>query len=150
MGAGAQEPSWFVIFIQSCGTCSNVFPQVLRLPDRRICSNTDLGPAEQHRRYSDPCGTNNAYFSILTRFPIPTHAEIPPIYPPTLAFSADGFKFAMAMGCRVSVCDIRSKVPLKTFMEVNYRRFVQNLQFSSGTLGKEILAFLKVPLIFTF
>ena len=76
---------------------------------------------------------------------------MPPIYPPTLAFSADGFKFAMAMGCgRVSVYDIRSKVPLKTFMEVNRNRFVQHLRFSSGTLGKEVLVFLVVRLTFTF
>ena len=90
-------------------------------------------------------------FSILTRFPLSTHVEIPPVYPPTLAFSADGFKFAMAMGCgRASVCDIRSKVPLKTFMEVNYNWIVQNLQFSSGTLGKGVLVFLEVRLMFTF
>jgi len=36
-----------------------------------------------------------------------------------LAFSADGSKFAMAISHgRVPVWDIRSKVPLKTFMEI--------------------------------
>ena len=74
---------------------------------------------------------------------------------PVLAFSADGSKFAMAMGRgRVSVWDIRSKVPLKTFMEVPksayHDRPVQYLQFSSGKLGKEALVFVEVCLMFTF
>ncbi|KIJ93240.1 hypothetical protein K443DRAFT_63351, partial [Laccaria amethystina LaAM-08-1] len=65
---------------------------------------------------------------------------------PELAFSADGSKFAMNNG-RVSVWDIRSKVPLKTFTGVpksNYDDgFVQFLQFSSGKLGKEVLVFVR-------
>ena len=110
-----------------------------------------MGPAEPDFRYSDLCGTNNVHSSFITHFHTSPHSEIPPFFPPTLAFSAYGFKFAMAMGCgRESVCDIRSKVPLKTFMQVNYNRSVQCLQFSSGTLGKEVLVFVEVRLTYTF
>ena len=72
---------------------------------------------------------------------------------PELAFSADGFKFAMAMEHGgVSVWNIQSKVPLQTFTErpspkgfIQARRF---LQFNSGNLGKEILVFVEVRLMF--
>jgi len=74
---------------------------------------------------------------------------------PELAFSADGSKFAIVMNSnRVSVWDIRSQLPLKTFIEVpKFGKFpspVQCLQFSSGKLGKEVLAFVEVCLMFTF
>ena len=76
---------------------------------------------------------------------------------PELAFSADGSKFAMAMGCSgVSVRNIQSKVPLWTFMEAPWPNFEKPtqpyrfLQFSSGNLGKEILVFAEVCLMFTF
>ena len=72
-----------------------------------------------------------------------------------LAFSADGSKFAVAMshgGPGVSVWDIQSKTPLKTFMEVpkNGNGNRVNLQFSSGKSGKEALVFVQVCLMFTF
>ena len=71
---------------------------------------------------------------------------------PEFAFSADGSKFAMAMGRGgVFVWDIRS-IPLQTFTErplpersLQAPRF---LQFSSGNLGKEILVFVEVRLTF--
>ena len=62
---------------------------------------------------------------------------------------------AIARG-RVSVWDIRSKDPLKTFLEnPNYdhrdgRQPVRYLQFSSGKLGKEAMVFVEVCLMFTF
>jgi hypothetical protein len=74
---------------------------------------------------------------------------------PELAFSADGSKFAIAMNNdRVSVWDMRSKVPFKTFMKVAKSDYndqpAQYLQFSSGKLGKEVLVFVEVRLMFTF
>ena len=78
--------------------------------------------------------------------------------PPEIAFSANGSKFAVVMdrsGMSVCVWDIRSQVPLRTFMKAplvkgpsdQTKRF---LQFTSGNLGKEILVFVEVCLIFTF
>ena len=65
-------------------------------------------------------------------------------------FSTDGSKFAMATNVgRVSIWDSRSKVPLKTFMVPPNNRSIQYLQFSSGKLGKEVLVFVAVCLIFT-
>ena len=77
-------------------------------------------------------------------------------FQPELAFSADGSKFAMAMsqgGPGVSVWDIQSKTPLKTFVEVpkyGDGTRVGNLQFSSGKSGKEALVFVEVCPMFTF
>ena len=81
--------------------------------------------------------------------------KIPIVRVPALAFSADGSKFAIAMArSRVSVWDIRSKVPLKTFMEVPKSEYhagpVRYLQFSSGKSRKEGLVFVEVRLTFTF
>ena len=74
---------------------------------------------------------------------------------PGLAFSADGSKFAIVTNNRrVSVWDIRSQVPLKTFVDSEVPTFgipfpVNYLQFS-GNLGKEVLVFVEVCLMFTF
>ena len=69
---------------------------------------------------------------------------------PILVFSADGSKFAVSTNPgRVSVWDIRSKVPLKTFIFPQCDYF-QYIQFSSGELGKEVLVFVTVRLMFTF
>ena len=94
--------------------------------------------------------------------PLPDRAR------PEIAVSADEFKFAIAIDCGVSVWDIRSKVPLQTFTELwdTIRSKVQTfmelplpmgmfkprqfLQFTSGNLGKEILIFVEVRLMFTF
>jgi len=98
-------------------------------------------------------------FSFVTRMSIPI-PRVPKALPialqePELAFSADGSKFAMAMASnRLSVWDIRSIVPLKTFMEVPKSDYhdlrVRCLQFSSGKLGKEALVFVEVRLMFIF
>ena len=89
-------------------------------------------------------------------FPTSTARERFFLFDPKLAFSADGSKFAMAMsqgGPGVSVWDIRSKTPLKTFVEVpkySDGRHVGNLHFSSGKSGKEALVFVEVCPMFTF
>ena len=85
-------------------------------------------------------------------FPAPTQ-QIYLLSEPELAFSADGSKFAMAMVRGVSVCDVQSKTPIKTFAEVpKYGNGSRkgNLQFSSGKSGKEALVFVEVCLMFTF
>ena len=88
--------------------------------------------------------------------PTPSVPESLHIYGPELAFSADGSKLAMAMTLgRVWIWDIQSKTPLKTFMDSevrksSYDRRVRYLQFSSGNLGKEVLVFVEVCLMFTF
>ena len=88
-------------------------------------------------------------------FPAPTDPEVN-FFPSELAFSADGSKFAMAISegnPGVSVWDIQSKTPLKTFVEVpkyGDGRHVENLQFSSGKSGKEALVFVEVCPMFTF
>ena len=101
--------------------------------------------------YLDPGSTN---FSFVTRISLPL-AETPLCDPAELAFSADGSKFALGMACGgVSVWDIRSKVPLQPFTESLWPKHVfqhpRFLQFSSGNLGKEILVFVEVSLMFTF
>ena len=96
-------------------------------------------------------------FSFVSRMSIPIPMgpkTFPIIQAPVLAFSPDGSKFAMAMArSRVSVWEIRSKVPLKTFMEVPKSEYddrpVRHLQFSSGKVGKEVLVFVEVCLMFT-
>lgn len=72
-----------------------------------------------------------------------------------LAFSADGSKFATATADgRVSIWDVRSKVPLKVFLVDVSRLYSSSwfqpvllLQFNSGILGKEVLVFMKVSLM---
>ena len=100
-------------------------------------------------------------FSFVTRMSIPiprgpeTSSLFPPV-PPIPAFSADGSKFAMTVMAHsgMSVWDIQSKVPLKTFMEVpksdDNDVNVRYLQFSSGKLGKEALVFVEVCPMFMF
>ena len=86
----------------------------------------------------------------------PKTSSLLPLVTPILTFSADGSKFAMTVTThgRVSVWNIRNKVPLKTFMEIPKSDFndvdVRYLQFSSGKLGKEALVVLVVRLMFIF
>ena len=62
----------------------------------------------------------------------------------------------MAIPCGdISVWDVQSKVPLQTFTEVPWRSLSVEqpqhlIQFSRGNLGKEILVFVEVCLMFTF
>jgi len=107
--------------------------------------------------YLDSGGTNNMNFSFVSRMSIPIPRApkgFPFLDPPGHAFSADGSKFAITTNHgRVSVWDTRSKLPLKTFMEVpkfEYAPPVKYLQFSSGKSGKEVLVFVEVCLTFTF
>ena len=104
--------------------------------------------------YLDSGGTT---FSFITCMSFPaSNQQRNIIFDLDLAFSADGSKFAMAMSegnPGVSVWDIQSKTPLKTFVEVpkyGDGRHVENLQFSSGKSGKEALVFVEVCLMFTF
>ena len=89
-------------------------------------------------------------------FPTPTDPEKYLGSALELAFSADGSKFAMTMsqgGQGVSVWNIQSKNPIKTFVEVPEYvkgRRVRNLQFSSGKSGKEALVFVEVCPMITF
>ena len=108
--------------------------------------------------YLDSGGTNNMNFSFVTHMsiPIPRVSEISTIQAPEFAFSADGSKFAMATDYgRVFFWDIRSKLPLKTPMEVHesneYLGWSERyLQFSSGESSKEALVFVEVCLLLTF
>ena len=106
--------------------------------------------------YLDSGGTTFSFVTCIS-FPAPTTQEGHLVFEPELAFSADGSKFAMAMsqgGPGVSVWDIQSKTPLKTFVEVpkygDGRRAIGYLQFSSGKSGKEALVFVEVCPMFTF
>ena len=99
--------------------------------------------------YLNSDGTN---FSPVTRS---IYVPEPPLYElPECAFSTDGSKFAMAVDrSGVSVWDIRSKIPLRTFTDVPWQTIYLPLRyprFSGGNLGKEILVFVEVCLMFTF
>ena len=150
------SPSSSKIFMQSCRTCSDV-PQVALSPDTRILLKVDQ-TAERDKEtidihYLDPGGTN---FSFVTCMSIPHHRVTPRfIDPPELAISANGSKFAMGMACgRVSVWNMQSKIPLQNFTEALWPKDLAQpqrfLQFVSGNLGKEILVFVEVCLMFTF
>ena len=84
-------------------------------------------------------------FDLVTQLPIPfTTPEFRiSIVPP--AFSADGSKFAVvAHDGTVSVWDVRTKIPLMVKKPNPAVEEVNSLQFSSGTLGREVLAFTEV------
>ena len=89
-------------------------------------------------------------FSFVTHVSIPnpngTNHNRAKLGVPSLAFSADGTKFAAGTANVVSVWDVRSKLPLKVF-EVDVPKevqvhYIQFLQFSSGIFGREVLAFI--------
>ena len=93
-------------------------------------------------------GLANTGFNFVTQVPIPDTKPIIPYrlsYPPP-AFSADGSKFAVAANDgTLSVWDVRNQISLRV-KEPNrdVRTTVAFLQFSSGTLGREVLAFTEV------
>ncbi|EDR00615.1 uncharacterized protein LACBIDRAFT_295708 [Laccaria bicolor S238N-H82] len=118
---------------------------VILSPDMHILLNVDLENGRHNEtidiHYLDSGGTS---FSFITCLSIPV-AETE--FSPEFAFSADGSTFAVSMEHGgVFVWDIRSKVPLQTYMEFpgppeyssQPRRFPH---FRSGNLGKEILVF---------
>ena len=78
-------------------------------------------------------------FDLVTQLPIPfTTPEFRiSIVPP--AFSADRSKFAVVAHDTVSVWDLRNKIPLMV-KKVNPDVDADSLKFSSGTLGREVLA----------
>ena len=79
-------------------------------------------------------------FDLVTRLPVPftTPKSGYSTVPPT--FSADGSKFAVvAHDGTVSVWDVRKKIPLMV-KKANPDVEVGSLKFSSGTLGREVLA----------
>ena len=133
--------------------------QVILSPDKRILLNTSVDRFRHNEtvdiHYLDSGVTNDMNFSFVSRLSIPIPNVPEKLHSgPRLAFSADGSKVAIGMDSgRVSVWDMRSKLPLKTFMEVpkpSYNdRSVPFLQFSSGKLGKEALVFVEVSLMFT-
>ena len=111
--------------------------------DRRRNETIDI-------HYLDSGGT---IFSFVTRLSVPIEARL--YEPPEFAFSADGSKFAMTLyHGGVLIWDIPSNVLLRTFTELpgpSIGRWPQRrLQFSGGNLGKEILVFVEVRLMFTF
>ena len=86
-------------------------------------------------------------FNFVTQVPSPDTKPIIP-YPwsylsPT--FSADGSKLAVATkDGTVSVWDVRDKIPLMVKEpDRDVRRTVASLEFSSGILGREVLALLE-------
>ena len=84
-------------------------------------------------------------FDLVTLLPIPftTPAFRISIVPP--AFSADRSKFAVvAHDGTVSVWDVRNKIPLMVKEPSRHDHVVHSLQFSSGTLGREVLAITEV------
>ena len=78
-------------------------------------------------------------FDLVTRLPIPfttrkvLSCDIPP------AFSADGSKFTVVAHDTVCVWDVQNKIPLMV-KTANPDVDVDSLKFSSGTLGREVLA----------
>jgi WD40 repeat protein len=91
-------------------------------------------------------GSANTGFNLVTQAPIPRTGPIhnPAIFPPP-AFSADGSKFAVAAeDGTVSVWDVRNKIPFMVKEPDRNVTKVVSVAFSSGTLGREVLAFVKV------
>ena len=87
--------------------------------------------------HSSSAGTG---FDLVTLLPNPftTRTFNFSTVPPT--FSADGSKFAVAAtDGTVSVWDVRNKIPLMV-KKANPDVDVESLEFSSGTLGGEVLA----------
>ena len=102
---------------------------------------------------SDSGDTNSSFVTCIS-IPI---SEVPEdvefdLQAPLLVLSADGSKFAIATNVgRVTVWDIRSKFPSWTFvLPQSDDHAIRYLQFSSGKLGKEVLVFVTVCLVFTF
>ncbi|KIJ97192.1 hypothetical protein K443DRAFT_681748 [Laccaria amethystina LaAM-08-1] len=118
--------------------------RVKLFPDRHILLNTDVEVGRRNETidiyYSDSGDTNNMNFSFVTRMSIPLLKDRKGSFVDLDV--ANGSKFAMATSDgRVSVWDIRSTVPLKTFMK--FPKSVRYLQFNSGNPGKEVLVFVE-------
>ena len=95
--------------------------------------------------HSSPANTG---FNFITQVPIPNTKPIcyfPWSFRPP-AFSADGMKFAVAANDgTVSVWYVQNKIPLMVKEpDCNVCCSLASLKFSSGTLGRGVLAFLEV------
>jgi WD40 repeat protein len=88
----------------------------------------------------------NTGFKLVTQMLIPNTKPIRDRWffsPP--AFSADGSKFAVAANDgTVSVWDVRNKIPVMVKGPNHDEGTVVSLKFSSGALGREILALMEV------
>ena len=123
-------------------------------PDRRILLDADENNETIDIFYSGTGDKDNMDFSFLSQVSIPNRSGADRkgarAGAPLLAFSADGTKFAAGtVDGVVSVWDVRSRLPSKVFkMDVpggKYRSWsIKYLQFSSGILGREVLAFTEV------
>ena len=97
-------------------------------------------------------GSTITRFNLVTQVPIPiTKTKTMPYrwsFPPP-AFSANGSKFAIAADDgTVSIYDVRNKIPLMVKEpDRDMSRSVASLKFSSGILGREVLAFTEVSQI---
>jgi len=92
-------------------------------------------------------GSANTGFNLVTQVPIPdTRPKLDYWFYPTPVFSADGSKFAVAAkDGTVSVWDVRNNIALMVKEpDRDVRRRMASLEFSSGILGREVLAFLEV------
>ena len=91
-------------------------------------------------------GSANTGFNLVTQVPIPNTGPVHYLFflPPPV-FSADGLKFAIvAKDGTVSVWDVRNKRPFMVKEPDGIVDTVSCLQFSGGTLGREVLAFVEV------
>ena len=85
----------------------------------------------------------NAGFDFITQLPIPSPHIRAPRLPP--AFSANGSKFAVtARDGAAFVWDVRNKIPLTIKEPSRHGHMLHSLHFSSGTLGRGVLAFTEV------
>ena len=91
-------------------------------------------------------GSANTGFNLVTQVPIPDTRPVPyrwSFLPP--AFSADGMKFAVAAyDGTASIYDVRNKLALMVKEPYRDVGTVASLKFSSGILGREVLAFAEV------
>ncbi|KIJ97180.1 hypothetical protein K443DRAFT_10093 [Laccaria amethystina LaAM-08-1] len=131
---------------------------VILSPTKRVLLNPNLEQERHNEMIDIHCldsgRTNNMNFSFVTRMSIPfpkASETFPFIKIPVIAFSADGSRFSVALsGGGVSVWDIRSKLPFKTFTDfrdlisdIDDDLIVLYLEFSSGKVGKEALTFVE-------
>ena len=105
----------------------------MRLPDKEAIAMLHSGSA-------------NTGFNLVTQVPIPDTRPVPyrwSFLPP--AFSADGMKFSVAAyDGTASIYDVRNKLALMVKEPYRDVGTVASLKFSSGILGREVLAFAEV------
>ena len=148
------QPSWSVIIFLKYGGLPSCIIQAVLSPNRHILLKAGENNETIDVFYSGTGDTDNLEFSFLSQVSIPnpngTNHEGVRARVPLLAFFADGTKFAAGTDDGVvSVWDVQSKTPLKVF-EVDVPEdvlslptpYLQFLQFSSGIIRREVLAFI--------